>query len=82
MRAVESEADTFLRGRGVGTGFTQAEGMTISGPFGGPAPDMLISELTAVLDGGRVAIQVSATFPAAVSASRTARGVRDLPVRA
>jgi hypothetical protein len=47
MRAVEGEAKTFLTGRGVGTGFTQAEDMTIFGPFGGPAPDMPISELTA-----------------------------------
>jgi hypothetical protein len=47
MRAVEGEAKTFLTGRGVGTGFTQAEDMTIFGPFGGPAPDMPVSELTA-----------------------------------
>jgi hypothetical protein len=47
MRAVEGEAETFLTGSGVGTGFTQAEGMTIFGPFGGPAPDVPISELTA-----------------------------------
>ena len=47
MRAVEGEAETFLTGRGVGTGFTQAEGMTIFGPFGGPPPDVPVSELTA-----------------------------------
>jgi hypothetical protein len=47
MRAVEGEAETFLTGRGVGTGFTQAEGMTIFGPFGGPAPDVPVAELTA-----------------------------------
>jgi hypothetical protein len=47
MRAVEDEAETFLTGRGVGTGFTQAEDMTIFGPFGGPAPDLPGSELVA-----------------------------------
>jgi hypothetical protein len=47
MGAVEGEAETFLAGGGVGTGFTQAEAMTIFGPFGGPAPDMPVSELTA-----------------------------------
>jgi hypothetical protein len=47
MRAVEGEAETFLTGRGVGTGFTQAQDMTIFGPFGGPAPNMSASELTA-----------------------------------
>jgi hypothetical protein len=48
MRAVEGEAETFLTGRfGVDTGFTQAEDMTIFGPFGGPAPNMPASELTA-----------------------------------
>jgi hypothetical protein len=47
MRALEGEAETFLTGRGVGTGFTQAEDMTIFGPFGGPAPNMPIAELTA-----------------------------------
>jgi hypothetical protein len=47
MRAVEGEAETFLSGRGVGTGFTQAEDMTIFGPFGGPAPKVAVSELTA-----------------------------------
>jgi hypothetical protein len=48
MRAVEGEAETFLTGRGVvGTGFTQAEDMTILGPFGGPPPNMSGSELTA-----------------------------------
>jgi hypothetical protein len=46
MRAVESEAEAFLTGRfGVDTGFTQAEDMTIFGPFGGPAPNMSASEL-------------------------------------
>jgi hypothetical protein len=47
MRAVEGEAETFLTGRGVGTGFTQVEDMTIFGPFGGPAPNMSAPELTA-----------------------------------
>jgi hypothetical protein len=47
IRAVEGEAETFLTGRGVGTGFTQAEDMTILGPFGGPPPNMSGSELTA-----------------------------------
>ncbi len=47
MRAVEGEAETFLTGRGVGTGFTQADDMTIFGPFGGPAPTVPGSELTA-----------------------------------
>ncbi len=47
MRAVEGEAETFLMGRGVGTGFAQAEDMTIFGPFGGPPPNVSGSELTA-----------------------------------
>lgn len=47
MRAVEGEAETFLTGRGVGTGFTQAEDMTIFGPFGGPPPKVSGTELTA-----------------------------------
>jgi len=46
MRAVEGEAETFLSGRfGVDTGFTQAEDMTIFGPFGGPSPNMAASDL-------------------------------------
>ena len=45
---MEREAETFLTGKGVvGSGFTQAENMTIFGPFGGPTPAMSISELTA-----------------------------------
>jgi len=40
MRAVEGEAETFLTGRGIGTGFTQSEDMTILGPFGGPPPNV------------------------------------------
>jgi len=47
MRAVEGEAETFLTGRGIGTGFTQAEDMTIFGPFGGPPPKVSGTELTA-----------------------------------
>jgi hypothetical protein len=47
MRAVEGEAETFLTGRGIGTGFTQSEDMTILGPFGGPPPNVSGSELTA-----------------------------------
>ena len=47
MRAVEREAETFLTGEGVlGSGFTQADDMTIFGPFGGPSPTISISELT------------------------------------
>jgi len=46
MRAVEGEAETFLTGRfGADTGFTQAEDMTIFGPFGGPSPNMAASDL-------------------------------------
>jgi len=49
MRAIDREADTFLTGRfGEETGFTQAEDMTIFGPFGGPAPKMSASELMAL----------------------------------
>ena len=47
MRAVEGEAETFLTGRGIGTGFTQADDMTIFGPFGGPVPNIPASELIA-----------------------------------
>ena len=37
MRALEDEGRTFLSGRfGDESGFTQAEDMTIFGPFGGP----------------------------------------------
>jgi hypothetical protein len=47
MRAVEREGETFLTGDGVeGSGFTQADDMTIFGPFGGPSPTMSIAELT------------------------------------
>jgi hypothetical protein len=46
MRALEAEAEAFLSGRfGVETGFTQAEDMTIFGPFGGPSSRMPMSEL-------------------------------------
>jgi hypothetical protein len=46
MRALEAEAEAFLSGRfGVETGFTQAEAMTIFGPFGGPSSRMPMSEL-------------------------------------
>ena len=49
MHAFEREAEIFLTGRfGVDAGFTQAEDMTIFGPFGGPAPDMPASELHAL----------------------------------
>jgi len=49
MRAVEGEAHAFLTGRfGTDTGFTQADDMTIFGPFGGPAPNMPPSELMAL----------------------------------
>jgi len=49
MRAVEREAEVFLTGRfGIDTGFTQADDMTIFGPFGGPAPRMPASELLAL----------------------------------
>jgi hypothetical protein len=46
MRAVEEEANAFLTGDfGRDVGFTQAEEMTIFGPFGGPAPNLPASEL-------------------------------------
>src|SRR5689334_9405670 len=49
MRALEREAQAFLTGDfGGDPGFTQAEDMTIFGPFGGPAPSMPASELVAL----------------------------------
>jgi hypothetical protein len=49
MRAVDDEAGNFLAGRfGEDPGFTQAEDMTIFGPFGGPAPRMSAADLLAL----------------------------------
>src|SRR5437764_13998092 len=62
MRAVEGEAHAFLTGRfGTDTGFTQADDMTIFGPFGGPAPNMPPWELMALQQAASKQFEVGET---------------------